>query len=1531
MAQDSKYVPVEYVYNSRGLAARWQIDEAPPYYYLQLMNGLEREENALSSRYGTQIINRDPINTPNGTNYYFSSPIVSLAKMNFQNQPQRFASLADGSLWQRNSNLQGPYSQIYSGLSGNPWQSVISPCYQTALPFLFIYDEAVSIKVPAGGAIPQLTGIDPPPYTANALPFSPLLTLIDNLSASNSYDASGFEDGWNYGLITNVPVGLGMVITDFPQYINLAPLRYSFTPSSAPVPAEATFFVPTATASQTYSGFSSVPVSVGEQVTATVSLTAQTEESGGGTGSGSVEFQYSTDGGNTWTTFYSWSSNVPTVFGPQPVSFAVNGLTNLDNLWFQILVTSNCTSGEGTTFTTAGSWGFASIIQASITDAGIFGQVCNGILSVLNNDSLTQVPVVSIEASGQSGDVYTTLTVITGTPHGASSGQNISIYGASNDLADGFYPATVLSPNSLTVPFLSPVGTPLNLSATAGTLQWVSPAGPNTCVITDEYSTPYPTQLSAWGFYQQASLSASNFPIGAWSGLVDTNSTATVGVSADFNLSQNNQVTDSDLIVVTLQVGSPANIANIRLQFDVNDSGYTSSYYFANIAPAYYQGNIANQISAYQTTQNQIVADALGLITGQPESSTTAQLQPSNISTGSGSWIAVLIPRGNFLPVGSAGQSGLDWTNITGWQLIFETTATAITGDGSSTVAVNGLYLQWGYGPSSFAGVGYDYRVTYYSLTTGTESSPSSEQEFNQQYGYLSSLSAPFYLRQAAQVSGYYSSDPQVTHYRVYRRGGIYPNNWLLIDQVPNITNAGQFLYKDVVPDASLAQAQPLVLDNDPPVTASLVTPILTTLSLGTSGPGQSIYSTFSPQLLTVEDDTAVFVANQTVLVGNAYNLEEVLVISGGIGQFTGIVRLQHNAGEQVQVNSVPRAKCNLCAIVNLPSGATQVIVAGDESNPHRVYYSKPGQPENFGPEDYVDSASPDDPVTALINWRGTTLVATQGTWYVWVGGAQPYLQPTGAAHGVIASQAWCFVEGEIAFLASDGWRFFSGADGKYMTLPVEWIFRGNPECLPPQASASNSSEGVFAYYNNCVYGSYISINAGQRYRLVHDTVYSRFRQDDVAATAMLWEKDTDLLICGVPVYSQGFANPQSPGNYLLGYAVVADQQYNQDYDDGGWSNTNISPDLICTSANWTNPANASSFFAALYASVPASTVGNQLIATAARISIPAGATVMGISVFFNAWGYIFNTRPVSATLVFNAIAGSTLATGAISSTPSPYSLGSNATQWGFTLTPALLNSGLSFIISGGAVHLALGGTNLNGLLVTVYYKLAGSDQLIQTPIQLNVQTPYRDLGKPHFPKNWNVLETDCNTQGQELQTTLWFDSGESAEIVLPPINTGTQRQKVQQPIDAGDGNESYSMSIQHTIAVTIAPTLFQENIYASILADYRSSFDTYWQKAGIDELKLWKEGYFDYTATAPVNFNLYMNGDMDFPYYQFSLPVQANRSVVRVLFPAMKCRLWRMVGVSTGDFQLWSPVQVDSKPLLEGSAYERVTYGVYE
>lgn len=1358
MAENNNYLAKPFIYSSKGLDARHAPDRVPEGYFIQWLNGFERQEDTLSSRYGTMIINRQPPEFGN-RNFYFPTFVTSLAKLSLNQvsggpfelqQIWRYAGLADGTLWRRNGNDQGAYNDVYSGLSGQPFQSLITNCYETSQAYLFIYDANVSIKDSPGFiSSPQLTGIDPPDYTANSLPFAPLLTLIDNFAPANSYAASGFSGSWSYGAITSIPANGGQIITDFVQFYNVSGASFlGGTGGGNNVNVTSGTSQPQTTV---MSPFGSGVVSSGESVTVTLFIGPQsTAFSGSAVGSGQINYDYSVDG-VSWITVKSFSASTNQSYPFQTITFVVLGVTNVDQIQIRVSLLSTFTSGAGSV-TTRGN---IETNTASINLAGIFGKVCDGILSVLNGNGTIDVPIISASNAFDSNQLY----VNTSGSHGLSASSAIGLYGTSNPLLDGYYGVVgVTASNQFFVDLPSTSLYAMNsLSATGGYVVGAANA-PSTAVLTDEYSTPYPAQFSAWGFYQQVPTTASNFPIGAFSGSISASNTATVSKTSNFDLSIGNQVTAFDLIVLTINVTNPQNIGNIRLQFDVNGSGYTSAYYYANIAPAFYQGNIANEQSAYQTTQNQILGDALGLITGQPVSSTTAQLQPSNFSTGSGAWAAVYIPRGNFLPVGQAGQSGLDWTNITGWQLLIEN-----NGGGSATVAVNGLYLQWGYGPSSFGGVGYDWRYTYYNANTGTESSPSPEQQFNTQYGYLASLTKPFYFRQAAQVSGQYSSDPQVTHLREYRRGGIYNNNWLLIDQTANVTAGGAFSYKDVVGDASLAQAQPLALDNDPPVTSSLLNPIQTTLAAATTGPGQSIYSTFAPQLIVVTDDTAVFVPTQTVLVGNANNLEEVLVVAGGTGQFTAILRLEHNAGEQISATSVPRQPCNLCALAY-----GLVWLAGDQNNPHYLYRSKPGYPENFSPADYMPVSSPDDAIMAVINWRGTLVVATLKTWYIVANGAT-VPQPTGAAHGLVATGGWCLVEGAIFYRAADGWRVFEGADGVYTTLPVEWIFRSSPpNTIVPKADLTQSASDVFCFYNNQIYGSYISASNGQRYRLAFDLQYKRFRLDDVPATAMLWEQDTNALILGKQV---GASN----------YSVV--QDWVGDYDDGGWVGTT----------------------------------------------------------------------------------------------------------------------------------------------------------LIQTPINLATQTPFRDLGRPHNPKQWNVLEGDYDTQGQAIQTTLYFKDEQIFSLGLPAVST-TQRSKVQYQIPPSgasnaQGIEAYSMSIGHTMAVTVAPTLYQENIYAVLLADERTSWDSYWQKPQGDLLALLKDGYFDYTATSQITVQLFCDGNNAEPYYvdNFTLIPQTNRSTVRVQFPARKCRLWRVIATSPTPFHLWSQVRIEHKGLEEGSGYAQMPFEVYQ
>lgn len=901
----------------------------------------------------------------------------------------------------------------------------------------------------------------------------------------------------------------------------------------------------------------------------------------------------------------------------------------------------------------------------------------------------------------------------------------------------------------------TPVNNFLSFNASSGLLDafngaLATPSTGDQSVLFNIYSTPNPPQFSAINVDATEPTGATSFALTSYSGTVAANTTGTIGRTVNLDLSQNYQVTDDDLIALCLQLSDPAAIQQINLMFDVNNSGYTSSYYTKSISPAYYQSGITGDTDAYTTASNEILALSLGLLTGsnaagsaQETSQIINQLQSTTANTGQDAWSTIYSRRGDFLAVGNAGAPGFDWSSVTGWQIEIITT----TSD-SVTIAVNGIYLQWGSGPSSFGGVGYDYRYIYYNAQTQTPSNPSPIQYFSQKYGYVASYMAPIVLRQAINVQGVYSADPQVTHVQIFRRGGSVADNWHYLDQFPNVTGTGSFSYSDILPDVAVLQGNILQLDNDPPVTSTLEVPIVTTLVDATVGPGTSPYSLFVPQVVSVADPTAAFVVNQTVVVGTPQNLEEVQVVTGGMGGFTAVFRLTHVAGEQVQVFSVPQEPCDLVA-----EAYGQLWVAGDQLNPHYLYYSKKGYPENFGPQRYIPVGTPASPIMAVINWRGTLYVATLTTWYQIVPGNPPYPQSTGSTHGLVSKRGWTKSESAIWYEAIDGIREFRGSDGPYRTLPIEWVYQDIPLTPLPLVDNNQISTVAMGFRRNTVYGAYTALD-GTRNRLLWSTDYQRWRNDDVPALTMYLEEDTQTLL---------YAKLMTSGDQT-GYAIC--EEAVNDYDDGGW---------------------------------------------------------------------------------------------------------------------------------------------VGGLLV-------------KTPIGIDCQLPYQDLNEPHYPKQWNMFEVDANTHGQTVTLKLNFDDG-IAPLTLGTLNT-TERQKVQFKVLNGKGQESYKCSPELTASVVLAPYIYQINAYADKLAANRTSLDVYWWKFGTEESKLVKEVYLDYTATAVVTLNFYVDGS-DTPYYTDTLPARADRAIIRVRLPALKFRTWRMIALSDKPMQTWSAPRCKWKPINQASGYQ--------
>jgi hypothetical protein len=204
-------------------------------------------------------------------------------------------------------------------------------------------------------------------------------------------------------------------------------------------------------------------------------------------------------------------------------------------------------------------------------------------------------------------------------------------------------------------------------------------------------------------------------------------------------------------------------------------------------------------------------------------------------------------------------------------------------------------------------------------------------------------------------------------------------------------------------------------------------------------------------------------------------------------------------------------------------------------------------------------------------------------------------------------------------------------------------------------------------------------------------------------------------------------------------------------------------------------------------------------------------------------------------------------------------------------------------------------------------------------------------VGVLNNQKQYNMMTVDANPNNQEINIQLLFDdnNGNVAPIDLGSF-TGPDRKKYQFIVNSGMGQQAYRVSPVFSADVTAAPIIYQAEIYAAVLADNRSSYDSYWQSFGSNESKLAKQGFFDYSTDAgnTILVQLFADGNM-LPYYVFTLATNTARSEVpmRVRFPAIKFRLWRIIMTSVlgdGSWKLWSPVQVDAKQVKQNGGYTR-------
>jgi len=565
-----------------------------------------------------------------------------------------------------------------------------------------------------------------------------------------------------------------------------------------------------------------------------------------------------------------------------------------------------------------------------------------------------------------------------------------------------------------------------------------------------------------------------------------------------------------DYIGLYLFVSDPSQVLSITLKFDCGDGTFNSDYFYKVIAQGPLQQVLASaetggSTAATPTTlaTDAVLDESLGLYNNSAGG--IAQLK-----TGLNNWSPMLLQLSDFAGAGRADFNDpvFNWGAVNGYQL-----SIVMNDNTAATVELASLVLFGGYGPDTFAGVAYDYMVTFYNNVDGTESNPSME---------MSNINPPnqtnwvYPRRQPVLLTLTYPTvDPQTTSLRIYRRGGTLGDNYRRVDEVL-LTGSPQ-TYLDVMTDADIEQSDFVSFTNDVPVTSTLQTPVNTTLL-------QAIPTTNSVVRVYPVSMANISVAQQVSLgtIGAiANNFETVVVLSlvyapgaSVPNSFMAFVQNSHLLGEQVSATAKYGQPVTIIA-----QAFGQFWFAGDPNNPNYLYFSASNNPQYVSSAAYVQVSTSDDPITVVVGKKGNLYVSTvKAGWFSVAPGsnenASPTVYPTACKHGCVAPLGWVDTEEGILYQANDGIRFFEGGASAYLTQALEFIFQQVGSSPIVEADLTKLSQTRGAYWNNMVFFSYVGVD-GKRHRVILHTVYKRWRNDDIDAQSLLLEADTNNLLFG--------------------------------------------------------------------------------------------------------------------------------------------------------------------------------------------------------------------------------------------------------------------------------------------------------------------------------------------------------------------------------------------------------------------------------
>lgn len=455
----------------------------------------------------------------------------------------------------------------------------------------------------------------------------------------------------------------------------------------------------------------------------------------------------------------------------------------------------------------------------------------------------------------------------------------------------------------------------------------------------------------------------------------------------------------------------------------------------------------------------------------------------------------------------SAGETGNPWAYIAAGPGIFATSGGAMLKDNG--LAPYASLHNWGISPAfgvaswTDGGAGnldggasgspasssaYTWRYTYLAEDTGNQGNPSQVMFTNS--AVTTGVPAALHL-QAANVLVWGTGDPQVTTIVVYRAGGTFSDG--LYRQVGTLANPGAGLFAtfvDNVADGSIQFATVLETDNNPPVTSTVPSPIIGTITnFAGSVPGWSlVYVTLSAaQLNRLTLGTTVH------LLGGATEDCIIQGINSSAGYISIYMQYAHNIGETVEIDAITNQACSLAIPFQ-----DSLVLAGDPNNPHLIYKSKTGRPESFpvgvdstGAVTQTSAGTPSNPILAMTEFRGQILCMNLSSLFeatIINGSLTPSYQV--ATKGILCRNGWCKTETEVWFVAYDGIWSWDGGSLKCRSQAIDTLFHGGQwnGLLPMNLTSSPNIQ--MAYRRGYVHVLYQDSNGNQA-RLMCEPMYN--------------------------------------------------------------------------------------------------------------------------------------------------------------------------------------------------------------------------------------------------------------------------------------------------------------------------------------------------------------------------------------------------------------------------------------------------------